>query len=131
MELKLTNKMATIGVMVALLGIGVATFQEKIRSQSAPEETSLKVRVMHAGAILIGEKTTDAKEKYDWVTYSYMALGFLGIVFGVLAYLRHESLRHVGMAAALGLVAIAWEYVIVAIVIGVIILIIVSIVSNM
>lgn len=125
------NKLAIIGVLIALLGIGVAIFQEKIRSSTAPEATSLKVRVMHAGAILIGEKGPEVKEKYDWITYSYMALGFLGLVFGVLAFLRHESLRHAGMSVALGLIAIAWEYVVVAIVIGVVILIIVSIISNM
>jgi len=44
----------------------------------------------------------------------YAGLGFVAIVLGVVSWVRKDHIRISGGAVALGLMAIAWQYVLIA-----------------
>ncbi len=117
------NKIGTIGIVIALIAVTIAIFQEKLRTENAPVEASITTRVINKGAEIIGVKNNASSEYYDLVSYSYIGLGILALILGIVSYLQKENHRFSGMAGALGVIAIGWEYVLIGIVIAVIIFI--------
>jgi hypothetical protein len=83
----------------------------------------LKEKVLQKGAEMFGVKIEKKTERHDFVAVTYIGLGLVAIVLGVVSYIRKESHRVAGMAGALGIVAIAWEYVLIELIIAVVILI--------
>ena len=53
------------------------------------------------------------------VAVTYIGLGLVAIVLGIVSYIRKESHRVAGMPGALGIVATAWEYVLIGLIIAV------------
>ena len=62
-----------------------------------------------------------------WVTMTYLALGLVALAAGVASFLRHENQRVAGMAGALGIIVIGWEYVLIGVLVAVVLLIVMSI----
>ena len=119
------NKIGIIGIIVAFLGITVAIFQDDIRKTIEPKNAGLRAQVLEKGnALLTGKKETSDHDKID---YTYIGLGLLALVLGVISYLRKENHRISAASAALGIVAIAWHYVLIGVVISIVILVIGSV----
>lgn len=116
------NKIGIIGIIVAFLGITVAIFQDDIRKSIEPKNPGLSAQALAKGkALLTGKKDTSEHDKIDYV---YIGLGLLAFVLGVISYLRKENHRISATSAALGIIAIAWHYVLIGVVIAIIILVI-------
>lgn len=120
------NAIGMAGILIALLAIGVAAFQEQLRPPPPPAKTQLKERVVEKAAELVGIESESSASR-DWITLIYIGLGFLALVVAVVAYVTGESHRISGMAGALGVIAIGWEYVLIGIVVAIVILILANI----
>jgi len=117
-----------IGVVIGLMAIFVAIFQKDIENRiSPPEEQSAKEILFEAGKKLLKDKiqveSAEVKSSLSPVDYIYMILGFIAISIGVISWIKKDHIRISGAAISLGLVAIAWEYVLIAIGVAVIIFI--------
>jgi hypothetical protein len=62
-------------------------------------------------------------EKYDSVALVYAALGFLAMVLGIVSWVKKDHIRISGGAISLGLMAVAWQYVLIGVTIAIIIFI--------
>lgn len=103
---------------MAILAIALAMFQDPIREQAASSKT-LKERVIDGGAALFGAEPRRTTENRDWIVWTYSGLGLLAMILGVVSSLKQENHRFSGMAAALGVIAIGWEYVLIGLVVAV------------
>lgn len=89
--LALTNKLGTLGIVIALFAVTIAIFQDRIRTETAPTETTISARVIDKTANLLRLNSKTNTTKYDAVSYSYIGLGLLALILGVSSYLRKES----------------------------------------
>ena len=119
------NVIGLVGICVALVGVAIAVFQDDLRAN--PSLTAqVRERVSETVADIAGvESEGDAPR--DWVTMTYLALGLVALVAGVASFLRHENQRVAGMAGALGIIVIGWEYVLIGVLVAVVLLIVMSI----
>lgn len=117
------NLIGIIGIAIALVGVGVAIFQDDLRPQPTPVSIQLKDVALEKGAQLLG---IDVEEKTpsDWVRLTYFILGFLGIIMGVISWVKKENHRVSATALSLGIVAVAWQYVLIGVGFAVFIMII-------
>ncbi len=131
--------LGTVGLIIALLAIGIAVFQDDIRENFKPKpkpkpEKTLKELAVEAGKKIIKEKILKeepeekkiAQTKRDFVEITYCALGFLAIIFGAISWIQDDHIRISSGAISLGLIALAWQYVLVGVGIAVFILIVTS-----
>jgi len=109
------------GIIVAVIGITIAVFQDDIRQQFFPEPETKAESVVSKGLELIGIGEKDDKFRRDIVTISYSALGLIALVLGVIGYVRKESHRISGVAGALGVIAIGWQYVLIGVIVAVVV----------
>ena len=134
------HQIGIVGLAVGLIAIGVAAFQNNLRPEPPPPEPepTLKELAVDAGKKLIEEKIlkkdSDSsadnesimEERYDTVQLTYMGLGFVALILGVISWIRKDHIRISGGAVSLGLMAIAWQYVLIGIAVAVVILILAS-----
>jgi len=104
------------------LGIAVAIFQDDIRTGIQQDKTSLSAQVLKKSTSLFTNKQEEPG--YDKVDYVYTIIGLIALVFGVVSYLHKENFRISSAAAALGIISIAWHYVLIAVVIAIVLIII-------
>jgi hypothetical protein len=139
-----------IGLVIGVVAVGIAIFQGNIRDVVSPPETevqderSIKELAVEAGKKMLvdklREKQTDpmpqrpslsekngffsgVSEKYDSVALVYAALGFLAMVLGIVSWVKKDHIRISGGAISLGLMAVAWQYVLIGVTIAIIIFI--------
>lgn len=116
------NTFGIIGIFIAIIAITVAVFQDELRPSPPPVSEQLTTRVLEKGVeLLVGD--VEKKNKRDLVGYTYAGLGLLALMLGVFSFTKKENTRISGLAGALGILAIAWEYVLIGIVIAVVIII--------
>ena len=115
------NRIGLSGILLAVLAVGIAIFQNEIRVATGLSEPATENGGARKTIVLFSRK--QAEQGTDVVDYSYMGLGFLALILGVVSFLQKESSRVSGMAAALGLVAVAWQYVLIGVLLAVVILI--------
>lgn len=120
------NKFSIIGLVFALLAVTTAVFQDELQKLFVDEvaETSTIEKVINRGAETLGLTEKKEKNHFETVRLIYMGLGLAGIIFAIIAFIRDESHRFSGVVGAVGVVAIAWEYVLIGIIIGAVIFII-------
>jgi hypothetical protein len=116
------NAIGLTGIGIALIGLCLAVFQDDLRPDPPSVSTQLRERVTVAISDLAGVQANRAESR-DWVAVSYVALGLLALIAGVASFVRNENHRIAGMAGALGVVVIAWEYVLVGVIIAVVVFI--------
>jgi hypothetical protein len=143
-----------IGLILGLIAVGIAIFQGNIRDQVSPPEPkvqdtrTIKELAIGAGKKILADKLREKQEdplphhtvepkknglfsgvsdKYDAVALIYSVLGFLAMVFGIISWVKKDHIRISGGAISLGLMAVAWQYVLIGVTIAVIILIIANI----
>lgn len=134
-----------IGLVVGLIAVGIAIFQDDLFAEPEPvveEEVSLKELALEASKKLIkekllkeegeepeppkGKKTVlgmEIEERHNGVQLTYMALGFAAMVLGTISWVKKDHIRISGGAVALGLVAVAWQYVLIGVLIAIVILV--------
>jgi len=117
------NIFGIVGIVIALVAIAVAVFQDDLRPSPPPPSEQLTTRVLEKGVELFtGE--VEKKNKRDLVGYTYAGLGLLAFMLGAVSFTKKENTRISGLAGGLGIIAIAWEYVLIGIVIAVVIIMI-------
>ena len=137
------HKIGIIGLIVGLIAVGLAIFQNDLRPQQPPPEPkpepTFKELAVEAGKKVISDKilkkeaepppiTEDSLvSSHDGVELSYMILGFLAMVLGVVSWVKKDHIRISGGAISLGLMAVAWQYVLIGVVIAVVIIIVANI----
>lgn len=104
------NLIGIIGIVIALAGVGVAIFQDELRPPPTTTTVQLKDVALEKGAELLGI-AVENKKSSDWVRLTQFMLGFLAIVFGVTSWVRKENHRISAAAVSVGIIAVAWEYV--------------------
>lgn len=116
------NTIGLIGIVIALMGVGVAIFQDDLRPDTQAPPVEMTDRVVEKGAELLGIEVK-RESPSDVVMIIRLGLGFLAIVLGVVSWIRKENHRVSSTAAALGIIVVAWEYVLIAVGVAIIILI--------
>ena len=117
------NIVGTIGIFIAIIALGIAIFQDDLRPDPPSATTQLADRVSEAMAKIGGIEIAEKASK-DWVTFTYIGLGFLALIVGIGSFLRQEDHRVSGLAGVLGVVAIGWEYVLIGITVAVVLFLI-------
>ncbi|MGI9261582.1 MAG: hypothetical protein ACR2QR_06090 [Woeseiaceae bacterium] len=119
------NKFGIAGIFIAVFAIAIAVFQDDIRPEPPSASVQLTDRVADAVARISGVETENNSSK-DWVTLAYIGLGLLALIAGIVSFIQKENHRVSGMAGALGVVAIAWEYVLIGVVVAVVLFLLVN-----
>jgi prolipoprotein diacylglyceryltransferase len=135
----MSNLLAAIGLVIGLIAVSLAAFRNNyIYSSPSPEpqKTTLKEVAGEAAKKLLEEKvlrrqpaaqqsTREDSRRLPLHPYQmvYTALGLLGFSLGILSWCRKEHIRLAGAASAVGLMAVCWEWVLIAVCIAVVILI--------
>lgn len=112
----LLGMLAFIG-SVAHFWLGPINPPPKLEDSIAEEAVKIRDKVV---AKLKGEDVPAETYKLDWdadriAMAAIASFGALAILLAVVGFVRHEPLRMVGSAAALGAIALALQYLIVAI----------------
>ncbi len=114
------NRIGLLGILIALIGVSVAVLQDDLRSRIAPDSPKLVERVAVKGIKLFGN--TKVKEtKHDVVDFIYIGLGLVAFALAAVSYIVNENHRISAAAAALGIIALAWQYVLIGFVIAVVV----------
>lgn len=125
---------SSIGLILGFLGICVAAFDSHA-AQAEPPTNENRGGVLEIGA---GKRTLTLKLRKDEpppptrrfkqpLRIAYTALGLAAIGLGTFSWIKREHIRMSGGAAALGLMAVAWQWVL----IGVLIAIVIFILANL
>jgi len=118
------RRFGLLGLSFAILGLAIALISPLIEDSRHPPPTNLS-SVLTETAEQIKEKLTKPDMPVEprrrvsvrtIVMISGSVLGFLGAALGTAAWGRRESTRIAGIAVALGLAAIAWNYVLSAVI---------------
>jgi vacuolar-type H+-ATPase subunit I/STV1 len=104
------NRWGNFGILSAFFGIAIAIYRHHV------------YQPVKQGIIPALLDKTPASQ--DFLTILYLLFGFLAIVFGVVSFVSNESRRNSGTAAGLGLIAIGWNYVLLAVFVAVLVLVI-------
>ncbi len=122
------------GLAVGFIAIAVAIFQDNLReaigTPVTPDPTLMEL-AKDAGKKLIADKflketpppPASSAMPLDAVQASSTGLGLIAMILGVTSWIRKEHIRVSGGAVSLGLVAIAWQYVLLGMLIAAIIII--------
>jgi len=137
------HKIGIIGLIVGIIAVGLAIFQNDLLPQEPPQEPkpvpTLKELAVEAGKKVINDKILKKEEDpppveedslvspRDRIGLTYMILGFLAMVLGIVSWVKKDHIRISGGAISLGLMAVAWQYVMIGVVIAVVILILANI----
>jgi len=73
------NLIGIIGIVIALLGVGTAIFQDDLRPSPAPVASQVKDRAVEKSAEFLGIKV-EAKQTKDWVRLLQFGFGYIGII---------------------------------------------------
>ena len=104
------NKYSLIGIIIGILAIIVAAFQNALRGifETEPFASDLLNMPM------------------DIISVTFITLALIAIILAIIGFLKKENHRFTLVALATGIMAILWQFVLMAIVIGIILLFISS-----
>lgn len=109
---------STIGLIIAFAAVCLAAFETmnaSPESRSKSERTGWHIRFSKHTLSLTSQKEEPASQPATTVRIVYTALGLLAIGLGVFSWTRKEHGRIAGGAAALGLIAVAWQWVLIGV----------------
>jgi len=120
-----------VGMVVGAIALFVAIFSNDIEKKlDPPEEKTTTQLLMDVGKTLLKSKVlkeeVEEEDNLSKVDYCYMSLGFVAMIIGIISWVKKDHVRISGAAVSLGLIAVAWQYVLIAVVVGVILIIISS-----
>ena len=129
---------ATLAFMLGLIAVSLAAFRNNFIQPPTPESATKRLTAVAAEAAskIIEEKilhrTPSGPEAPagDWKSLPlhpyqmiYTALGLVAIGLGAFSWSRRLAVRLAGAAIALGVVAVAWEWALIGVMIAVVIFI--------
>jgi hypothetical protein len=145
------NYIGITGLIIGIIAVGIAIFQGNIRDVVSPpkpvvqDERTIQQLAMEAGKKILADKLREMQkdpvpqlpstpeksrifagvsDEYDSVAMVYAVMGFIAMVLGIVSWMKKDHIRISGGAISLGLMAVAWQYVLVGVTIAIIILII-------
>ena len=132
-------RFALIGLICGFIGIGIGTYRMSVAAEEPVRPRTKEISDVLAETI---KKTADklrnqrTVEKVEWTQTKKLGLaasifGFLGAAFGCASWLVGEHRRWTWAALCVGLAAMAWTHVVVAVAIAVGLAIFIIIVSHM
>ncbi|MFO1450672.1 MAG: hypothetical protein U1F61_21110 [Opitutaceae bacterium] len=116
---------STVGLIVGFVAVCLAAFESVTfsRLHAKDERTGWQISWSRQSFSLKPKKDESTGGTASAVSIVYTALGLLAIGLGVFAWTRKENGRIAGGAAVLGLMAVAWQWVLLGVGIAVLILI--------
>ena len=143
-KLRRGYRFAIIGLLVGFLGLGIAAYRMSIESETPPRPKTKEIADVLSDTI---KKTADklrhkqptpppAPVAVTWPVSKQLGLaasicGFVGAVFGCISWLVGEHRRWTWAALCVGIAALAWTHVVVAVSIAVAIVIGLWLLSNL
>ena len=136
------NTIGTIGAILGLTALAIAIFHFWLGPFNPPDRplSQTLTEKAHAlkeslKAILKGESREDLEDQSQFdidraTIITSVTAAFLAIVCGVISFLKREDLRYSATAAVIGGSALAFQFIIVAIVIAVILVLIVTVLNR-
>jgi hypothetical protein len=118
---------AAIGFVIGILAVGIAAFENHLDAAKPRVEDSRSVGQLAGEATkrLLKEKILKCQpprpvpEKFPPARIAYTLLGVMAIGLGALSWARREHVRLAGGAAALGMLAVCWPWVMVGVMVAV------------
>lgn len=125
------NIFAMVGLVIGFIAIGMAAFEKHVAASEPPKEDKRTLKELAAAVgkkllndqILKEEPPPPKPEPFRPTRIAYTFLGLVAITCGGIAWMRKENVRMAGGAISMGLIAVAWEYVLVAVGVAIFILI--------
>lgn len=137
-------RFALIGLLVGFLGLGIASYRMSIESEPPPRPKTKEISDVLSDTI---KKTADkfrkkqpapppAPEAVAWSVSKQLGVaasicGFIGAAFGCVSWLVGEHRRWTWAALCVGIAALAWTHVVVAVSIAIGIAILIFILSHL
>ena len=124
------HSIGIIGLVIGLIAVGLAIFQDDLRPKPTLKELAVEAskKVLSENILKKGEgkesSIVSPPASRDGVYLSYMILGFIAMILGIVSWVKKDHIRISGGAISLGLMAVAWQYVLIGVAIAVVILII-------
>jgi hypothetical protein len=103
------NSLALLGLFLAVIGLGIAMFQDDLRDEQATTVESVAQQALDKGTeIWSGDK----RFREDAISYSILGLGLVGFVLGLGALLKKENGGLGLLAMVVGGVTMSWHWLI-------------------
>ena len=116
------NIFGALGILIALIAVGIAASYHLGVGDSEIQSKSTTEKVLEKGAELLGLETEEQEpEAANYWIYAYLSLGILALALGVVSYIKKENHRIAGMAGALAIVAIGWQFIMIGLAVALII----------
>ena len=107
---KLKNIYAIAGIIFGICGASITMHQEFIVPQPTLTEMATKTVIEKTKEFLGRPK---AREKTNWLRIIQITLGSFAVILGLVSWIENENRRLSILAINFGLMAAAWEFVIV------------------
>jgi hypothetical protein len=122
------SRIATIGLIIGFLAVVLAAFESHLIAVEAPTEDqrSLAELAKEAGKKVLKEKVLKEEPAkpvpppFHPVRVAYTLMGLIAMGLGAISWIRKEHIRMAGAAAALGLIAVCWQWVVIGVCIAVV-----------
>lgn len=118
-----------IGLLLGFLAVALAAFETHLAAAAAPKEDKRTLGELagEAGKRILKEKILKEEaaepppKPFHPVRVTYTVLGLAAMGLGLFSWIKKEHIRMSGGAAALGLVAVCWQWVLIAVCIAIVI----------
>lgn len=121
------NYASLIGLIIGIIALMFAIFQDHVALQL--EETAKKSRIertLEKGRAILFDEIPISPERRKKAQLIYMIIGAVGLIFSILAFVKKENLRLSIVASSVCVAAVAWQYVIIALIIFLVIVLFVN-----
>jgi hypothetical protein len=131
-KIRMRHLYSSIGLLLGFVALCLAAFESHLlAAEPVPKPDKRGVLEIGAGnrtlTVKLRKEEPPPRKLMNPVRVSYTVLGLAAIGLGTVSWIKKEHIRMSGGAAALGLLAVAWQWVL----IGVCIAIVVFIIANL
>lgn len=119
------NIFGIISIIIAIIALGLVILPGIIGTEKeTPKSESLNT-VKEIGRAILSKNFRENRPKPVSISRkSSLLLGILSLIFGIISWIKKENHRIIIAAIGLSIVVLAWEYVLIAIVIAVVLIVI-------
>jgi hypothetical protein len=123
---------STLGLILGVVAIGIAAFETHLVAPKPPKEGKRTLRELASETgkrvlkemVLKEEPPPPRPMPYHPVRLAYALFGLAAMGLGTFSWIKKEHIRMSGGAAALGLLAVCWHWVLLGVCIAVVIFIV-------
>src|SRR5687768_17252172 len=114
---------SSLGLILGFIAVGIAAFEVHLAATESPkaDKRSLRELAEEAGKRVLKEKilkeepSAPPPRPFHPVRVTYTLLGLAAMGLGTFSWIKKEHIRMSGGAAALGLLAVCWPWVLVGV----------------